>query len=73
MFTPLRVTVKIAWDNTYKKYLAGSGYTIKGPYYYFSLPQGTASPKEFYAKNSRWTEGLISAAKAVGWGATVLV
>uniref|UniRef100_A0A8C6D0G8 Huntingtin interacting protein 1 n=1 Tax=Moschus moschiferus TaxID=68415 RepID=A0A8C6D0G8_MOSMO len=35
--------------------------------------EGTASPKEFYAKNSRWTEGLISAAKAVGWGATVLV
>uniref|UniRef100_G3T7X4 Huntingtin-interacting protein 1 n=1 Tax=Loxodonta africana TaxID=9785 RepID=G3T7X4_LOXAF len=35
--------------------------------------QGTASPKEFYAKNSRWTEGLISASKAVGWGATVMV
>uniref|UniRef100_A0A2K5CEJ3 Huntingtin interacting protein 1 n=1 Tax=Aotus nancymaae TaxID=37293 RepID=A0A2K5CEJ3_AOTNA len=35
--------------------------------------EGTASPKEFYAKNSRWTEGLISASKAVGWGATVMV
>ncbi|XP_009321900.1 PREDICTED: huntingtin-interacting protein 1-like [Pygoscelis adeliae] len=35
--------------------------------------QGVASPKEFYAKNSRWTEGLISASKAVGWGATVMV
>ncbi|XP_029468918.1 huntingtin-interacting protein 1 isoform X2 [Rhinatrema bivittatum] len=35
--------------------------------------RGAASPKEFYAKNSRWTEGLISAAKAVGWGATVMV
>ncbi|XP_052609944.1 huntingtin-interacting protein 1 isoform X5 [Peromyscus californicus insignis] len=35
--------------------------------------RGTASPKEFYAKNSRWTEGLISASKAVGWGATVMV
>ncbi|XP_007486063.2 huntingtin-interacting protein 1 isoform X2 [Monodelphis domestica] len=35
--------------------------------------RGAASPKEFYAKNSRWTEGLISASKAVGWGATVLV
>ncbi|KAI1231977.1 hypothetical protein IHE44_0007623 [Lamprotornis superbus] len=34
---------------------------------------GAASPKEFYAKNSRWTEGLISASKAVGWGATVMV
>ncbi|NXH28103.1 HIP1 protein, partial [Myiagra hebetior] len=35
--------------------------------------RGAASPKEFYAKNSRWTEGLISASKAVGWGATVMV
>ncbi|XP_034556705.1 huntingtin-interacting protein 1 isoform X2 [Notolabrus celidotus] len=35
--------------------------------------RGAASMKEFYAKNSRWTEGLISASKAVGWGATVMV
>ncbi|XP_064424043.1 huntingtin-interacting protein 1-related protein [Latimeria chalumnae] len=35
--------------------------------------RGAATPKEFYAKNSRWTEGLISASKAVGWGATQLV
>ncbi|XP_033828022.1 huntingtin interacting protein 1 related b [Periophthalmus magnuspinnatus] len=35
--------------------------------------RGGASIKEFYARNSRWTEGLISAAKAVGWGATELV
>uniref|UniRef100_A0A3Q3DZ19 Huntingtin interacting protein 1 n=1 Tax=Hippocampus comes TaxID=109280 RepID=A0A3Q3DZ19_HIPCM len=35
--------------------------------------RGAASTKEFYAKNSRWTEGLISASKAVGWGATVMV
>ncbi|XP_064830634.1 huntingtin-interacting protein 1-like isoform X3 [Oncorhynchus masou masou] len=35
--------------------------------------RGAASMKEFYVKNSRWTEGLISASKAVGWGATVLV
>lgn len=28
---------------------------------------------EFYKKNSRWSEGLISAAKQVGWGASVLV
>ncbi|XP_063061509.1 huntingtin-interacting protein 1 [Engraulis encrasicolus] len=35
--------------------------------------RGAATMKEFYAKNSRWTEGLISASKAVGWGATVLV
>ncbi|XP_002933593.2 huntingtin-interacting protein 1 [Xenopus tropicalis] len=35
--------------------------------------RGAASQKEFYARNSRWTEGLISASKAVGWGATVMV
>uniref|UniRef100_A0A3Q3G6D4 Huntingtin interacting protein 1 related n=1 Tax=Labrus bergylta TaxID=56723 RepID=A0A3Q3G6D4_9LABR len=34
---------------------------------------GAASVTEFYAKNSRWTEGLISASKAVGWGATQLL
>ena len=34
--------------------------------------QGASSSKEFYMKNSRWTEGLISAAKAVGSGATML-
>ena len=31
------------------------------------------SSKEFYRKNHRWTEGLISAAKIVGQGATYLV
>ncbi|XP_066510477.1 huntingtin-interacting protein 1-related protein-like [Hoplias malabaricus] len=35
--------------------------------------RGAATVKEFYARNSRWTEGLISAAKAVGWGATEMV
>ncbi|XP_068167483.1 huntingtin interacting protein 1 related b isoform X2 [Antennarius striatus] len=35
--------------------------------------KGAATIQEFYAKNSRWTEGLISAAKAVGWGATEMV
>ncbi|CAB4015389.1 huntingtin-interacting 1-like [Paramuricea clavata] len=34
---------------------------------------GSASAKEFYKRHHRWTEGLISAAKAVGWGAKVLV
>ena len=29
--------------------------------------------QEYYKKNSRWTEGLISAAKAVGLGAKLLV
>uniref|UniRef100_A0A8C7Z3J4 Huntingtin interacting protein 1 related b n=1 Tax=Oryzias sinensis TaxID=183150 RepID=A0A8C7Z3J4_9TELE len=40
---------------------------------FFSSLQGAATIKEFYARNSRWTEGLISAAKAVGWGATEMV
>uniref|UniRef100_A0A671N739 I/LWEQ domain-containing protein n=1 Tax=Sinocyclocheilus anshuiensis TaxID=1608454 RepID=A0A671N739_9TELE len=35
--------------------------------------RGAASVREFYARNSRWTEGLISASKAVGWGATQMV
>ncbi|XP_004843963.1 huntingtin-interacting protein 1-related protein isoform X2 [Heterocephalus glaber] len=35
--------------------------------------RGAATQQEFYAKNSRWTEGLISASKAVGWGASQLV
>ena len=35
--------------------------------------QGTSTEKEFYKKNHRWTEGLLSAAKAVGWGATALM
>ncbi|KAL4223742.1 histidine permease [Mactra antiquata] len=35
--------------------------------------RGTSSAKEFYKKNHRWTEGFISAAKAVGWGATTLM
>ncbi|KAJ8368754.1 hypothetical protein SKAU_G00087820 [Synaphobranchus kaupii] len=35
--------------------------------------RGAASMKEFYARNSCWTEALISASKAVGWGATVMV
>ncbi|XP_073971972.1 huntingtin interacting protein 1 isoform X2 [Rhodnius prolixus] len=35
--------------------------------------KGTASIKEFYARNHQWTEGLISAAKAVAMGATYLL
>lgn len=35
--------------------------------------RGAATQQEFYAKNSRWTQGLISASKAVGWGASQLV
>ena len=30
-------------------------------------------PKEFYKRNHRWTEGLISAAKTIGLGANVLL
>ncbi|XP_054288855.1 huntingtin-interacting protein 1 isoform X6 [Macrosteles quadrilineatus] len=35
--------------------------------------KGTASAKEFYKRNHQWTEGLISAAKAVGMGANFLL
>ncbi|XP_056146805.1 huntingtin-interacting protein 1-related protein-like [Lampris incognitus] len=35
--------------------------------------RGAATVQEFYAKNSRWTEGLISASKTVGWGATQML
>jgi len=37
-----------------------------------SRGKGSASANEFYKKNHRWTEGLISAAKAVGFGAKLL-
>eukprot|EP00124_Ichthyophonus_hoferi_P000756 Ihof_evm16s30 gene=Ihof_evmTU16s30 len=32
-----------------------------------------AGPKAFYKKDHSWGEGLVGAAKTVGWGATVLV
>uniref|UniRef100_A0A1I8AQ08 I/LWEQ domain-containing protein n=1 Tax=Steinernema glaseri TaxID=37863 RepID=A0A1I8AQ08_9BILA len=35
--------------------------------------RGTASPTEFYKRNHQWTEGLLSAAQAVGVAAKVLV
>ncbi|KAL1482644.1 hypothetical protein MTO96_033656 [Rhipicephalus appendiculatus] len=35
--------------------------------------KGSASKKEFYSRNHRWAEGLISAAKVVGLGAKFLV
>ncbi|CAB3366934.1 Hypothetical predicted protein [Cloeon dipterum] len=35
--------------------------------------KGSASVKEFYKRNSQWTEGLISAAKSVAIGAHFLV
>ncbi|KHN71610.1 Huntington interacting protein related 1, partial [Toxocara canis] len=38
-----------------------------------AMGRGSASPKEFYKRNHQWTDGLISAAKAVGVAATVLV
>ncbi|XP_052799561.1 huntingtin-interacting protein 1-like isoform X2 [Mya arenaria] len=38
-----------------------------------SQGRGTHTAKEFYKKNHRWTEGFLSAAKAVGWGATTLM
>ena len=45
-------------------------------YVYDTMPfsqGGNMSAKEFYKKNSRWSEGLISASKQVGMGASVLV
>jgi huntingtin interacting protein 1 len=38
-----------------------------------ALGKGSASAKEFYKRNHQWTEGLISAAKAVATGANLLV
>lgn len=35
--------------------------------------RGTSSKAQFYKKNSRWTEGLISAAKAVASGTNTLI
>ncbi|KAJ1671011.1 sla2 Src-like adaptor 2, partial [Spiromyces aspiralis] len=35
--------------------------------------RGTSSKAEFYKKNNRWTEGLISAAKAVAMATNLLV
>lgn len=35
--------------------------------------KGTATAKEFYKRNHQWTEGLISAAKAVAMGAKFLL
>lgn len=35
--------------------------------------KGNSSRREFYKKNSRWTEGLISASKAVGAATNILI
>lgn len=35
--------------------------------------RGTGSAKDFYKRHHQWAEGLLSAAKAVGVGAQVLV
>ncbi|XP_047141929.1 huntingtin-interacting protein 1 isoform X1 [Hydra vulgaris] len=35
--------------------------------------RGSASVKEFYKRHHKWAEGLLSAAKSVGYGATILV
>ena len=32
-----------------------------------------SKPRQFYKKEHRWQEGLVSAAQAVGWGANELV
>ena len=46
---------------------------LKKYLYFYLCFQGTASAKEFYKRNHQWTEGLISAAKAVGMGAKFLL
>ncbi|KAF7999468.1 hypothetical protein HF325_006144 [Metschnikowia pulcherrima] len=38
-----------------------------------SRNRGDNSSKEFYKKNNRWTEGLISASKAVGGATNILI
>lgn len=35
--------------------------------------RGTSSAHQFYKKNNRWTEGLISAARAVAFASTMLI
>lgn len=35
--------------------------------------RGSASVKEYYKRHHKWAEGLLSAAKSVGWGASLLV
>ena len=35
--------------------------------------RGTSSAQQFYKKNNRWTEGLISAARAVAFASTMLI
>lgn len=35
--------------------------------------KGSSSPTDFYRKNSRWTEGLISASKAVAGATNILI
>jgi huntingtin interacting protein 1 len=35
--------------------------------------RGTGSVHDFYKRNHQWTEGVLSAAKAIGMGAHVLV
>ncbi|KAG9010798.1 sla2 Src-like adaptor 2, partial [Tulasnella sp. 427] len=35
--------------------------------------RGSSSVQQFYKKNNRWTEGLISAAKAVAYATTLLI
>ena len=38
-----------------------------------SAAAGTASRPEFYRKNLKWSEGLVSASKDIGRGAKLLV
>jgi len=40
---------------------------------FVNFVQGTASATEFYKRNHQWSEGLISAAKAIAMGANFLL
>ena len=39
----------------------------------FKFNKGASTAKEFYSKNHKWTEGLVSAAKLIGVGANFLM
>lgn len=47
--------------------------TFNNSFVSFTLQSSNLSAKEFYKRNHQWTEGLISAAKAVGMGAKYLL
>ena len=53
-------------------YTKNSVFRQKFVNFYFKFFKGAGSATDFYNRNSRWTEGLLSAAKAVGLRAQTL-